>query len=179
MPSVTCRQHSVLLGDFPLNFANFPCGHETFHECLPIFHATTKPYITFLCSRRNLRPLPLAIRVVKIYSVNFRQCSMRPADFSQLPSTFHVAGRPFVNFRQLSVHAGDFPSTTTKVFLYSGGLQSTSVNFLCSQSSFVNFRQLSARPGDLPSTSINILCGRRLSVEGPWPHGKLMKIQRR
>ena len=65
-----------------VNFVNFLCGQETFHQILS----------TFCVARRTF--------------VNFCQLSVMPEDFW---STFRVSRRTFVNFPQLSSTSVNFP----------------------------------------------------------------------
>ena len=111
---------------------------------------------------------------------------MQTGDLRQLPSTFHVAGRPSFNFHQFSVLSVDLSSTSITFLcnletfrklpstfhstgrssvnfrqhsVWPGGLLSTTVKFLCGQKPFVNLRQKFVWPRDLLSTSVNIpLC---------------------
>ena len=129
----------------------------------------------------DFRQLPATIRATRRLSFKFL-CGREV--FHQLPSTFHVAGRPSVNFHQFSVQPGDLPSScvnllcgwetfqhllatiraaTRPSFKFSCSpkiLSQLPSTFCAAGRPFVNLRQLFMLPKDFLSTS---RAARRLS----------------
>ena len=100
------------LGDLPTAFILFPHGWETFRQILSNFCVVGRPSINF--HHLYLHPGDLALISVNFPCSNetfhhIRQLLVLAED---LPSNFHVDGRPSVHSRQLSIQPGDLSSTS-------------------------------------------------------------------
>ena len=109
--------------------------------------------------------LQLSLPTEDFLSTSFHfPCSLE--NFRQVPSTFHVAGRPSIILLQLSVQPGHLPST----FCAGGRPSIKFCQLFATGTSSVHFHQLFLWPeswsenfvqaGDLPSTSVNFGCSR-------------------
>ena len=131
--SINFCQHSLWPRDHLSTSVNYPRGRETFSQI----------------HRLSVQPghyLPTAINIL---------CSWET--LRQLPSTFHMAGRPFVkfppNFREGRRPSINFPCDREFLSTY-----------CASGRSFIKFCQVSAQTGELPTTSVNFLCHRETFV---------------
>ena len=122
---VNFHQLYVRPGDLPSTYGNFLYCWQTFRQVSSTFCATSRLSIIFSplsvqpgnlpstsfnspCRQKTFRQLPLFLCAAWTTSVNF-PCGRT---LSQLPSTFHVAGRPSVNFCQVFVWPGVLPPTS-------------------------------------------------------------------
>ena len=137
-PYVNSRHFTMRPGDLLSTSFNFPCS-QIFSFKFPYgarpffsFHEVTCSQVTFFKCLLNFP----AVRKC------FAPISVWPGD---LASTFHASGRFSVNFVHLSVRPVYFPTT--------------SMIFLCCQSSVKFVCQLSVPSGDPSSTFVKYPCG--------------------